>query len=156
MNLKIVLKLFLTICVPQASLLPSSDRRSVKIIPRKSVSKASANRLFSRSKLVALVGRQFSNDHDKINIYSDLGVELLHILKYTCVNAAGIRKISKKYAKLINFFPVAREADSAKATEENNLLMPKEVAQSYETIADSRIDQLTNNKDFSTVSILFL
>lgn len=134
-----------------ASLLPSSDRRSVKTPPRKSISGSSAGRLFSRTKLIALVGRQFNDEHDKISIYSDLGVELLHILKYTCVNAAGIRKISKKYAKLINFFPVAQEADSAKAKEDNELLMPKEVAQRYETIADSRIDQITNNKDFATV-----
>jgi hypothetical protein len=134
-----------------ASLLPSSDRRSVKTPPRKSISGSSAGRLFSRTKLIALVGHQFNDEHDKISIYSDLGVELLHILKYTCVNAAGIRKISKKYAKLINFFPVAQEADSAKAKEDNELLMPKEVAQRYETIADSRIDQITNNKDFATV-----
>ncbi|KAL7515326.1 hypothetical protein ACHAXN_013479 [Cyclotella atomus] len=134
----------------KSSLLPSSDRRSVKTPPRKSISGSSAGRLFSRTKLIALVGRQFNDEHDKISIYSDLGVELLHILKYTCVNAAGIRKISKKYAKLINFFPVAQEADSAKAKEDNELLMPKEVAQRYETIADSRIDQITNNKDFAT------
>ena len=135
-----------------ASLLPSSDRRSVKTPARKSVSGTSARRLFSRTKLVALVGRQFNDEHDKIGIYSDLGVELLHILKYTCVNAAGIRKISKKYAKLINYFPVAQEADNTESNEDNDLLMPKEVAQSYETIADSRIDQLTSNKDFATVS----
>lgn len=98
------------------------------------------------------MGHQCNDEHDKINIYSYLGVELLHILKYTCVNAAGIRKISKKYAKLINFFPVAQEADNAKAKEDNELLMPKEVAQRYETIAESRIDQITNNKDFATVS----
>jgi hypothetical protein len=139
-----------------ASLLPSSDIRSVKTPPRKSVSGTSAYRLFSRTKLIALVGHQFNDEHDKINIYSDLGVELLHILKYTCVNAAGIRKISKKYAKLINFFPVAQEADNAKAKEDNELLMPKEVAQRYETIAESRIDQITNNKDFATVSELNL
>jgi hypothetical protein len=30
--------------------------------------------------------------------------------------------------------------------------MPKEVAQNYATIADSRIGQLTNNKDFATAS----
>lgn len=143
---------FLTHCVAIASLLPSSDRRSVKSPTRKSVSGTSAHKMFSRSKLVALIGRQFNDERDKIDIYSVLGVELLHILKYTCVNAAGIRKISKKYAKLLNFFPVAQEADKSEAQEENNMLMPKEVAQSYETIADSRIDQLTNNKDFATVS----
>jgi hypothetical protein len=103
--------------------------------------------------LVALVGRQFNDEHDKISIYSDLGVELLHILKYTCVNAAGIRKIGKKYAKLVNCFPVTREADDKrKISEFTDLLMPKEVAQNYATIADSRIGQLTNNKDFATAS----
>ncbi|KAL7520878.1 hypothetical protein ACHAWX_005574 [Stephanocyclus meneghinianus] len=125
----------------KASLLPASDRRSVKAFRRKSTTQTSSTRLFSRSKLVALVGRQFNNDRDKISIYSDLGVELLHILKYTCVNAAGIRKIGKKYAKLVNCFPVTREADDKKKISEvTDLLMPKEVAQNYATITDSRID----------------
>lgn len=119
---------------------------------RKSISRTSANRLFSRRALTDLIGREPKDAHDRINVYSELGVELLHILKYTCINAAGIRKISKKYAKLINFFPVTREADELQEAEDNNLLMPKEVAKSYETIVDSRIDQLTNNKDFATVS----
>jgi len=100
---------------------------------------------------VGLVGNRFNVKYDKIDIYSYIGVELLHILKYTCVNAAGIRKISKKYAKLVNFFPVVKEADETKAAEKSDLLMPKEVAQNYATIADYRIDQLTNSKDFATV-----
>ncbi|KAL7486520.1 hypothetical protein ACHAW6_012115 [Cyclotella cf. meneghiniana] len=135
-----------------ASLLPASDRRSVKAFRRKSTTQTSSTRLFSRSKLGALVGRQYNDDHDKISIYSDLGVELLHILKYTCVNAAGIRKIGKKYAKLVNCFPITREADDKKKISEvTDLLMPKEVAQNYATITDSRIGQLTNNKDFATI-----
>ena len=53
---------------------------------------------------------------------------------------------------MINFFPVTSQADKVQAAEGNDLLMPKELAQSYETIVDLRIDQLTNNKDFATVS----
>ena len=135
-----------------ATLLPSSDKRSVKSPSRKSISRRQATRLFSKKALTALIGREPKDAHDKINVYSELGVELLHILKYTCINAAGIRKISKKYAKLINFFPVTSQADKVQAAEGNDLLMPKELAQSYETIVDLRIDQLTNNKDFATVS----
>ena len=36
--------------------------------------------------------------------------------------------------------------------EEHDLLMPKEIVQSYDAIIKSRIDQLTNNRDFATVS----
>ena len=79
----------------KATLLPSSDERSIKSPSRRSFS-MNNEALFSRSKLNAIIGREFNDKSDKINVYSDLGVELLHILKYTCVNAAGIRKISKK------------------------------------------------------------
>ena len=52
----------------------------------------------------------------------------------------------------MSFFPVTRKADAVKKMEEHDLLMPKEIVQSYEAIVKSRIDQLTNNRDFATVS----
>lgn len=87
--------LFMPKLFMKATLLPSSDERSIKSLSRK---RSSGNHdvLFSKSKLNAIIGREFNDKSDKISVYSDLGVELLHILKYTCVNAAGIRKISKK------------------------------------------------------------
>ena len=102
---------------------------------------------------MSLVGRQFNDEHDKIAIYCDIGVELLHTLKFTCVNAAGIRKISKKYAKLINHFPALKEAEDKKkkTTDDTDHLLPEEISQNLHSIADSRIDQLTHNKDFETI-----
>ena len=41
---------------------------------------------------------------------SYLGVELLHLLRYICINATGIRKIIKKYRKLV--FAAVRHVDS--------------------------------------------
>jgi SPX domain protein involved in polyphosphate accumulation len=41
-----------------------------------------------------------SSEEDKWNVYSFVGVELLHLLRFICVNAMGIRKILKKHDNL--------------------------------------------------------
>lgn len=136
----------------RATLLPASDKRSVVTASssrRKSLTPSTPH-LFSRSKLVTLLGRQFNEEKDKVGLYSDVGVELLHLLKYTCLNSVGIRKIVKKYEKLLNFYPSIKLADD-KMRDEEVLLMPKEVARQFSTLGYARIDQLTNNKDFGTI-----
>jgi hypothetical protein len=66
------------------------------------------------------------------------------------LNSVGIRKIVKKYEKLLNFYPSIKLADD-KMRDEEVLLMPKEVARQFSTLGYARIDQLTNNKDFGTI-----
>ena len=50
--------------------------------------------LFSNDKLVAIIGRKFAADGDddseRAQICTELGVELLHLLKFACLNAVGV------------------------------------------------------------------
>jgi hypothetical protein len=39
-----------------------------------------------------------------IDSYTYLGVELLHLIRFICVNAVGVRKIMKKYMKVVSEF----------------------------------------------------
>jgi hypothetical protein len=73
------------------SLLTATDRRSYSDMPP-SRRRANAN-LFHREILTALIGPRSNEVGEKFGVYAELGVELLHLLKFSCVNAVGVRKI---------------------------------------------------------------
>ena len=69
------------------ALLPAPDKRSYSDVPP-SLTRANAN-LFNSENLSSS-----SNDFcDKFSVYAELGVELLHLLKFSCLNAVGVRFI---------------------------------------------------------------
>jgi hypothetical protein len=47
-------------------------------------------KLFKKENLFTLVGREFNDAEDSVRIYSVIGVELLHLLRFTCLNAVGV------------------------------------------------------------------
>lgn len=38
---------------------------------------------------------------EEIDAYTELGVELIHLIRYICINSTGVRKILKKYNKVV-------------------------------------------------------
>mmetsp|Transcript_20827 Transcript_20827/g.43050 ORF Transcript_20827/g.43050 Transcript_20827/m.43050 type:complete len:927 (-) Transcript_20827:3882-6662(-) len=138
----------------RASLLPSLGRKSYS---RKRSSNPSAQNLFSKEKLETIVGAKIGPESDEIGFYSDVGVELIHLLKFTCLNAVGIRKIVKKYEKLLVLFPVTKEVQNAinmpheVMKDGHAVLMPNEVARHFSAAHDDRLRQLSNNQSFSTI-----
>lgn len=138
----------------RASLLPSSGRRSYS---RKRSSNPPAQNLFSEEILETIVGAKIGPESDEIGFYSDVGVELIHLLKFTCLNAVGIRKIVKKYEKLLVLFPVTKEVQNAinmpheVMKDGHAVLMPNEVACHFSAARDDRLRQLSNNQSFSTI-----
>ncbi len=138
----------------RASLLPSSGRKSYS---RRKSSNPSTQNLFSKEKLETIIGAKIDTDSDEIGFYSDIGVELLHLLKFTCLNAVGIRKIVKKYEKLLVLFPVTKEVQNAinmpheVMKDGHAVLMPNEVARHFSAARDDRLRQLSNNQSFATI-----
>ena len=88
-----------------ARLLPSSRAGSYTSDSRRN-SRQPFGTLFKKENLFTLVGRDFNDAEDGVHIYSVVGVELLHLLRFTCLNAVGIRKIVKKYEKAFIEFPL--------------------------------------------------
>ena len=73
------------------SLLTATDRRSYSDMPP---SRMRANKnLFHRESLTTLIGLRSYDVDEKFSVYAELGVELLHLLKFSCLNAVGVRKI---------------------------------------------------------------
>jgi hypothetical protein len=115
-----------------------------------------SNELFSREKLVSLVGHQINPECDKEKdiheVYSELGVELLHLLKFNCLNSVGIRKIAKKRSKLAQRFPqVSQQEKDHLALEggsSHTIFLPDEVSSRFNSSRDDRLHQLANNSSF--------
>jgi hypothetical protein len=47
--------------------------------------------LFHREDLDTLIGSRSNDVDDKFGVYANIGVELLHLLKFSCMNAVGVR-----------------------------------------------------------------
>ena len=73
------------------TLLTATDRRSYSGMPPSRM-RANAN-LFRRESLNTLIGLRSNDVDEKFSVYAELGVELLHLLKFSCLNAVGVRKI---------------------------------------------------------------
>lgn len=73
-----------------ARLLPSSRAESYTSDSRRN-SRQPFGTLFKKENLFTLVGRDFNDAEDSVRIYSVVGVELLHLLRFTCLNAVGVR-----------------------------------------------------------------
>jgi hypothetical protein len=73
------------------SLITATDRRSYSGMPPSRM-RANAN-LFRRESLNTLIGLRSNDVDEKFSVYAELGVELLHLLKFSCLNAVGVRKI---------------------------------------------------------------
>ena len=69
----------------------ATDRRSYSGMPPSRM-RANAN-LFRRESLNTLIGLRSNDVDEKFSVYAELGVELLHLLKFSCLNAVGVRKI---------------------------------------------------------------
>ncbi len=74
-----------------ARLLPSSRAGSYTSDSRRN-SRQSFGTLFKKENLSTLVGRDFNDAEDSVRIYSVVGVELLHLLRFTCLNAVGVSR----------------------------------------------------------------
>ena len=71
------------------SLLTAADSRSYNGM---SPSRRMANAiLFHRENLATLIGSRSNGVDDKFGVYAEIGVELLHLLKFSCMNAVGVR-----------------------------------------------------------------
>ncbi len=141
----------------RGSLLPVSDRRSYSDLRSSSRrSSMTSNELFSKEKLVSLVGHQINSEcvkeKDIHEVYSELGVELLHLLKFNCLNSVGIRKIAKKRNKLAQRFPqVSRQEKDdigIEGVSSHTIFLPDEVSRRFDSARDDRLHQLANNFSF--------
>ena len=140
----------------RGSLLPASDRRTYSDLRSSRRSSIISNDLFSRDKLVSLVGHQINSECDKEKdtheVYSELGVELLHLLKFNCLNSVAIRKIAKKRKKLAQrFSQVTRELNDDIGFVGGNshtIFLPDEVSSRFNSARDDRLHQLANNSSF--------
>lgn len=137
----------------RGSLLPSSDTRSYSHV--RSFSRRSgdtSDELFSREKLVSFVGHQinFDKQEDIHQVYSELGVELLHLLKFNCLNSVGIRKIVKKREKFHQRVSqdLAPWQQKSVVFEDSNLntifFLPDQVSSQFNSARDDRLHQLGN------------
>jgi hypothetical protein len=72
-------------------LFAAKDRRCYNDMPP-SRRRANAN-LFHGECLNTLIGQRSNEVDDKFSVYAKLGVELLHLLKFSCLNAVGVRMI---------------------------------------------------------------
>jgi hypothetical protein len=75
-----------------ACLLPTSRPRFGSYVSdSRRNSRTPYGKLFKEENLITLVGRDFNDAEDSVRIYSVIGVELLHLLRFTCLNAVGVR-----------------------------------------------------------------
>ena len=146
----------------RASLLPASNERnyidlksSIRVSSRRS--SVVSGELFQKEKLVSLVGHQINTEEikekDIHEAYSELGVELLHLLKFNCLNAVGIRKIVKKRDKLLHqYTEVIRQQEDGdvdvERTNVNAIFLPDEVSNRLNSARNDRLHQLTDNSSF--------
>lgn len=147
----------------RASLLPASNERNY--IDLKSSIRCSSRRnnvvsgeLFQKEKLVSLVGHQINTEEfkekDIHEAYSELGVELLHLLKFNCLNAVGIRKIVKKRDKFLHKYAEIiwqRDDSDVDAERTNNvsaIFLPDEVSNRLNSARNDRLHQLTDKSSF--------
>lgn len=57
--------------------------------------------MFRRSSFIVEDDLMLSTGVDESDAFTTVGIELLHLLRFICVNAMGVRKILKKYDKLL-------------------------------------------------------
>jgi hypothetical protein len=92
---------------------------------------------------------------NKMDSYTVLGVELLHLLRYICVNAMGIRKILKKHNKLLAKYS-AQFAHSAEFRDRSDWDKSLVQGQSsdYRLVggADGHLQQLANSNSMAAVN----
>jgi len=136
----------------RGSLLPASDKRHYSDLRSSCRSSMIPNDLFSRGKLTSLVGHQIDAEcdmeKDMNEVYSELGVELLHLLKFNCLNSVGIRKIVKKREKVEHCFTqVTRLQEHHTGFEvgsSRTIFLPDEVSSRLNNARDDRLHQLAN------------
>jgi hypothetical protein len=98
--------------------------------------------LFSSDKLFKLTGKRtkgrWQMSPEEVHVYSELGVELLHLVRFATINAAGVRKIVNKYEHMFLEFPLGKG---------------KKVAQVklHEDSSYDRLIQLTSNQSFTAI-----
>jgi SPX domain protein involved in polyphosphate accumulation len=64
-----------------------------------------------------------SSEEDKWNVYSFVGLELLHLLRFICVNAVGIRKIPTRHDKMLQ--RLQRNDNEIIDMDHNHMPLPK-------------------------------
>jgi len=142
----------------RGSLLPASDRRHYSDLRSSYRSSMISNDdIFSSEKLMSLVGHEIDSECDKEkdihDVYSELGVELLHLLKFNCLNSVGIRKIAKKRNKVAQLFSqVSRQQKDHPgfegASPRTSSFLPDEVSSRFNSARDDRLHQLANTSSF--------
>ena len=101
--------------------------------------------LFSGDKLKLLIGRRFKGagqplSPEEVHVYSELGVELLHLVRFATINAAGVRKIVNKYEHMFLEFPLGKGKKRFIAQ-----------VKLHEDSSFDRLIQLTSNQSFTAI-----
>ena len=98
--------------------------------------------LFHRSDLIVAEDLMISTGVDEIDAYTCVGVELLHLLRFICVNAMAVRKILKKRDKLLQNCMLNRFAKNESNNLEKDLL----------GTADIHLQNLANSLAMDSIS----
>ena len=135
----------------EAALLPS--------LPRK-ISLSRSKDLLSSPK--PIFGGTYNNSmlsdwkgDNKMESYTVLGVEFLHIIRYICVNAMGIRKIIKKHNKLLAKYSAhfAHPAEFGDRSDwDKSLVRGQSSDYRLDGGADGHLQQLANSKSMAAVN----
>jgi hypothetical protein len=135
----------------EAALLPSLPRNIS--LSRSKYLLSSPNPIFGGTNNNSMLS-DWKGDN-KMDSYTVLGVELLHIIRYICVNAMGIRKILKKYNKLLANY----SAQFAHSTEfrdrshwDKSLVQGQSSDYRLSGGADGHLQQLANSNSMAAVN----
>ena len=130
----------------EAALLP---RMSNRILDR-SNSLSQPKPIFGSVGRTGIIGEAQWKGDNKLDSYTALGVEVLHLLRYICVNAMGIRKLLKKHDKLLFTF-----GSSIPTVLEHQLAWEKTGVRRGERLPggpDDHIQQLANSNSIAALN----
>ena len=99
--------------------------------------------LFRRSDFVVGGDMMLSTGVDEIDAYTSVGVELLHLLRYICINAMAVRKILKKHDKLLSNCMLGGRIKIVDSTGGNKKLLGS---------ADTHLQHLANSLAIDAIS----
>mmetsp|Transcript_13898 Transcript_13898/g.26167 ORF Transcript_13898/g.26167 Transcript_13898/m.26167 type:complete len:1367 (+) Transcript_13898:71-4171(+) len=87
--------------------------------------------------------------YDCLDPFTFIGVELLHLLRFICVNAMGVRKILKKYDKIVEkYVDNSANDQNSKLRDDLNNIQPF----STNISPDAHLQQLTNSDSIAAIT----
>jgi hypothetical protein len=128
----------------EAALLPHLPHR----ISERSDTLSQPKPIFGETIKAGIIGEW--KGENKMDSYTALGVEVLHLLRYICVNAMGIRKILKKHDKLLSRF-----ASVIPVVHDHQLAWEKTAVRNGDRLVggyDDHIQQLANSNSIAALN----